>query len=130
MDQQRYDKGLAIRKEVLGTEYVETALANAGEFAGEFQELLTEYCWGVCGETRPCHEKPEACLTSRCWRPSIVCTNGHCTFAVQLITVSVAMNCVPSSIRSRFTAEFPSLWNATESPKGSGRSLKTAKNLV
>ena len=30
MDQQRYDKGLAIRKEVLGTEYVETALANAG----------------------------------------------------------------------------------------------------
>ena len=46
MDRQRYDKGLAIRKEVLGTEYVETALANAGEFAGEFQELLTEYCWG------------------------------------------------------------------------------------
>ena len=46
MDQQRYDKGLAIRKEVLGAEYVDTALANAGEFAGEFQELLTEYCWG------------------------------------------------------------------------------------
>ena len=44
MDRQRYDKGLAIRKEVLGTEYVETALANAGEYAGEFQELLTEYC--------------------------------------------------------------------------------------
>ena len=34
MDQQRYDKGLAIRKEVLGAEYVDTALANAGEFAG------------------------------------------------------------------------------------------------
>ena len=46
MDQERYNKGLTIRKEVLGAEYVDTALANAGEFAGEFQELLTEYCWG------------------------------------------------------------------------------------
>ena len=41
MDRQRYDKGLAIRKEVLGTEYVETELANAGEFAGEFKQLIT-----------------------------------------------------------------------------------------
>jgi len=47
MDQERFDKGLAARRDVLGAEYVDNALANAGEFAGDFQELLTEYCWGA-----------------------------------------------------------------------------------
>ncbi len=32
MDKERFDKGLAVRKEVLGKEYVEKALTNATEF--------------------------------------------------------------------------------------------------
>ncbi|MFT5115108.1 MAG: 4-carboxymuconolactone decarboxylase [Parasphingorhabdus sp.] len=47
MDKERFEKGLSIRKDVLGAEYVETALANAPEFSQDFQELLTEYCWGA-----------------------------------------------------------------------------------
>ena len=47
MDKERFDKGLNIRKDVLGAEYVENSLANAPEFAQDFQELLTEYCWGA-----------------------------------------------------------------------------------
>ena len=42
-----FEKGLAIRKDVLGSEYVEKALANAPEFSKDFQNLLTEYCWGA-----------------------------------------------------------------------------------
>ena len=42
-----------MRKQVLGDEYVESALAKADDFNRPFQELLTEYCWGVCwGDTR------------------------------------------------------------------------------
>ena len=48
MDQERFDKGLAARKSVLGAEYVEKSLANASEFAMPFQEMLTEFCWGGC----------------------------------------------------------------------------------
>lgn len=48
MDQERFDKGLAVRKEVLGADYVEKALAQADDFSMPFQELLTEYCWGAC----------------------------------------------------------------------------------
>lgn len=48
MDQATYDKGLAIRKEVLGEQYVDTALKNADDFNKPFQDLLTEYCWGAC----------------------------------------------------------------------------------
>ncbi len=47
MDKERFDKGLAMRKSVLGAEYVERSLANASEFSRDFQELLTEYCWGA-----------------------------------------------------------------------------------
>ena len=47
MDKMLFDKGLATRRDVLGKEYVDNALANASEFAQEFQEHLTEYCWGA-----------------------------------------------------------------------------------
>ena len=47
MDKALFDKGLATRRDVLGKEYVDNAPANASEFAQEFQELLTEYCWGA-----------------------------------------------------------------------------------
>lgn len=47
MDQERYNKGLEIRKAVLGAEYVDHSLANADEFTRPFQELITEFCWGL-----------------------------------------------------------------------------------
>ncbi len=47
MDKERFDKGLAVRKDVLGAEYVENNLASADDFNREFQELVTEYCWGT-----------------------------------------------------------------------------------
>ena len=47
MDKERFDKGLAKRKAVLGADYVEKNLAQATDFNRDFQELLTEYCWGA-----------------------------------------------------------------------------------
>ena len=41
------DQGLEIRKAVLGSEYVERAMAHAPAFAQPLQELITEYCWGA-----------------------------------------------------------------------------------
>ena len=48
MDQSRYDAGLQARTEVLGEEYVSNAIKGATDFNREFQELVTEYCWGTC----------------------------------------------------------------------------------
>jgi 4-carboxymuconolactone decarboxylase len=47
MDQKTHDKGLEIRKAVLGEAYVANALKNADAFNKPFQELVTEYCWGA-----------------------------------------------------------------------------------
>ena len=42
-----YDRGMKIRREVLGDAYVDNALRNADEFSAPFQDLVTEYCWGA-----------------------------------------------------------------------------------
>ena len=47
MDKERFEKGLAVRSDVIGTEYVKNTMENASEFSRDFQELLTEYCWGA-----------------------------------------------------------------------------------
>ncbi len=46
MTSEQFDKGLAMRKEVLGEEYVDAALAKADDFNRDFQTMVTEYCWG------------------------------------------------------------------------------------
>ena len=46
MASDQYETGLNIRKEVLGEEYVDAAMAKADDFNRDFQEMVTEYCWG------------------------------------------------------------------------------------
>ena len=46
MNKELFEKGLAIRKSVLGAEFVEKAIAAADDFNRPMQELTTEYCWG------------------------------------------------------------------------------------
>lgn len=46
MSKERYDIGLKVRKEVLGDEYVDRALASVDDFNRDFQSFVTEYCWG------------------------------------------------------------------------------------
>jgi 4-carboxymuconolactone decarboxylase len=48
----RYDDGMEVRREVLGSEHVDRATANATDFTRDFQELITEYAWGTIW-TRP-----------------------------------------------------------------------------
>jgi 4-carboxymuconolactone decarboxylase len=43
---ERYEAGLAIRKEVLGEAHVERSLAAVSDFARPVQEFVTRACWG------------------------------------------------------------------------------------
>ena len=45
-DSALYDKGLPIRREVLGAEYVDASIANADEFMTSFQRATTAWAWG------------------------------------------------------------------------------------
>lgn len=46
MSNNKLEKGLAIRRQVLGDAYVDQAMRTADEFMQPLQELVTEYCWG------------------------------------------------------------------------------------
>jgi 3-oxoadipate enol-lactonase/4-carboxymuconolactone decarboxylase len=48
----RYDAGMAVRREVLGDEHVDRASAGATDLTREFQSFITEYAWGEIW-TRP-----------------------------------------------------------------------------
>jgi 4-carboxymuconolactone decarboxylase len=41
-----FDKGLQVRREVVGTDIVEKSLASADDFTMPMQELVTDFCWG------------------------------------------------------------------------------------
>ena len=52
MKSELFKKGLQVRREVLGAEYVDASISQADDFSRPLQELVTEYCWGAVW-TRP-----------------------------------------------------------------------------
>jgi len=42
-----YEKGMKLRRQVLGDEYVDKAMKSADEFSADFQRMVTEWCWGA-----------------------------------------------------------------------------------
>ena len=46
MNEPLFEQGLQTRREVLGTEDVDRALAQADDFSRPLQEYVTQYCWG------------------------------------------------------------------------------------
>lgn len=51
-DRERYEKGMEVRRAVLGDHHVDRSLQNLNDFNREFQELVTRYAWGEVW-TRP-----------------------------------------------------------------------------
>ncbi|AWH53188.1 4-carboxymuconolactone decarboxylase [Stenotrophomonas sp. ESTM1D_MKCIP4_1] len=46
-EQQRYEAGLAVRRQVLGEAHVERSLQARTDFTTEFQEFITRTAWGT-----------------------------------------------------------------------------------
>ncbi|GAA0369764.1 4-carboxymuconolactone decarboxylase [Bacillus horti] len=57
----KFDKGLEVRRSVLGAEFVDQAINTANDFNKPLQQLVTEYCWGEIW-TRPGLEKKQRSL--------------------------------------------------------------------
>jgi len=45
-ESEQFEKGLEVRRAVLGAEYVDAGLAKADDFMMAFQRITTEWCWG------------------------------------------------------------------------------------
>jgi len=47
MKSERFERGLQLRREVLGAQHVDASMSSADDFHRPLQELVTEYCWGA-----------------------------------------------------------------------------------
>ncbi|MCA1846659.1 MAG: 4-carboxymuconolactone decarboxylase [Actinobacteria bacterium] len=58
-----YDTGMEIRREVLGDEYVDAALARQNDLTAPFQDFITRYAWGDVWSRPGLDRRTRSCLT-------------------------------------------------------------------
>ena len=116
MNQDTYDKGREIRAAVLGEAYVAQATANADDFSGPLQDLVTEYCWGAVwgrdGLTRKTRSMLNLAMLAVLNRPNELkthvkgaLTNGVTREEIREILLQVAIyGGVPAAVDSFRTA--------------------------
>ena len=51
-EKERYEKGMAVRRDVLGKDYVERSVTNRNDFNRDYQEMISRHAWGEIW-TRP-----------------------------------------------------------------------------
>jgi len=112
VEKEMFEKGLAIRRQVLGSEYVENALKTADDFNMPLQELVTTYCWGEIwgrpGLDRKTRSMLNLAMISALNRPHEVkahvrgaINNGLTKQDIQEVFLQVAIYCgVPAAVDS------------------------------
>jgi len=58
-----FDEGLAVRRAVLGDEYVDAALARRDDFTAPFQDFITRYAWGDVWGRPGLDRRTRSCIT-------------------------------------------------------------------
>jgi 4-carboxymuconolactone decarboxylase len=108
----KYDAGLTLRKQVLGTEYVERSINNSTEFNKPLQKLVTEYCWGDVWQREGLDKKERSLINlamiSALNRPHELAlhvrgaiNNGVTPIQIREVLLQVGIYCgVPASIDS------------------------------
>ena len=94
MDKNLYEKGMAVRRQVLGNEYVDKATASIDAFNRDFQRLVTEYCWGEVW-TRSVLTNKQRSLNNLCM---IAALNRGAEFELH-VRGALRNGCTPDEIR-------------------------------
>jgi 4-carboxymuconolactone decarboxylase len=63
MTDERYERGLGVRREVLGDAHVDSAMAGASPLTADFQELITRYAWGDVWARPGLDRRTRSCIT-------------------------------------------------------------------
>jgi 3-oxoadipate enol-lactonase/4-carboxymuconolactone decarboxylase len=61
-DEQR-ERGFEVRREVLGDEHVDRAIASTTDFTAAFQDLITRYAWGEIWSRPGLDRRTRSCIT-------------------------------------------------------------------
>jgi 4-carboxymuconolactone decarboxylase len=63
MSDETYEAGMKVRREVLGDEHVDRAVANTTDFTRAFQDFITRYAWGSVWTRDGLDRKTRSCIT-------------------------------------------------------------------
>jgi 3-oxoadipate enol-lactonase/4-carboxymuconolactone decarboxylase len=63
MTDDRYERGMGVRREVLGDVHVDAALAGGSPLTADFQELITRYAWGEVWARPGLDRRTRSCIT-------------------------------------------------------------------
>ena len=58
-----YDRGMQVRREVLGDDHVDAAVERTTAFTADFQDLITRYAWGEIWARPGLDRKTRSCMT-------------------------------------------------------------------
>ena len=58
-----YDRGMEVRREVLGDEHVDAANERTTDFTRDFQDLITRYAWGEIWTRPGLDRRTRSCMT-------------------------------------------------------------------
>jgi 4-carboxymuconolactone decarboxylase len=58
-----YDRGMKVRRQVLGDEHVDRAIGRTTEFTADFQDFITRYAWGEVWSRPGLDRKTRSCIT-------------------------------------------------------------------
>jgi 4-carboxymuconolactone decarboxylase len=61
-ESEMFEKGLQIRRKVLGAEYVDASIAKSDDFMMAFQRITTEWCWGYAWSREGLDQKTRSML--------------------------------------------------------------------
>jgi 4-carboxymuconolactone decarboxylase len=89
-----YEKGMAMRRQVLGDAYVDKAISNVDDFNRDFQRIVTEYCWGEVW-TRQVLTNKQRSLNNLC---IIATLNRAAEFEIH-VRGALRNGCTPEEIR-------------------------------
>lgn len=58
-----HERGMRVRREVLGNEHVDAAVRRTTEFTADFQDLITRYAWGEIWTRPGLDRRTRSCIT-------------------------------------------------------------------
>ena len=58
-----HERGMEVRRAVLGDEHVDRAIARTTDFTADFQDLITRYAWGEIWTRPGLDRKTRSCIT-------------------------------------------------------------------
>ena len=58
-----HEEGMRVRREVLGDQHVDDAIARTTEFTRDFQDLITRYAWGEIWTRPGLDRRTRSCIT-------------------------------------------------------------------